>query len=192
MRKAPSLRRNNGAVQVRVRVDGKDRFINRLGRWDDPVAVARAQAISAQIWSDYQAGTFDCSLLRYAPLVKGEQRGLLDAMEAIASSGHNARCIHALQVVRRYGKPLRNRADVEAFVVWMQALPLANRTIAGILQVCRNANPANRQLFTYRLPLKRRSVQSDVLSVEEIQSVLEDMRKREAWFYPLFLLWMST
>jgi len=192
MRKAPSLRRNNGAVQVRVRVDGKDRFINRLGRWDDPVAVARAQAISAQIWSDYQAGTFDRSLLRYAPLVKGEQRGLLDAMEAIASSGHNARCIHALQVVRRYGKPLRNRADVEAFVGWMQALPLANRTIAGILQVCRNANPANRQLFTYRLPLKRRSVQSDVLSVEEIQAVLEDMRKREAWFYPLFLLWMST
>ncbi len=192
MRKAPSLRRNNGAVQVRVRVDGKDCFINRLGRLDDPVAVARAQAISAQIWSDYQAGTFDRSLLRYAPLVKGEQRGLLDAMEAIASSGHNARCIHALQVVRRYGKPLRNRADVEAFVGWMQALPLANRTIAGILQVCRNANPANRQLFTYRLPLKWRSVQSDVLSVEEIQAVLEDMRKREAWFYPLFLLWMST
>ena len=192
MRKAPSLRRNNGAVQVRVRVDGKDRFINRLGRWDDPVAVARAQAISAQIWSDYQAGTFDRSLLRYAPLVKGEQRGLLDAMEAIASSGYNARCIHALQVVRRYGKPLRNRADVEAFVGWMQALPLANRTIAGILQVCRNANPGNRQLFTYRLPLKRRSVQSDVLSVEEIQAVLEDMRRREAWFYPLFLLWMST
>ena len=92
MRKAPSLRRNNGAVQVRVRVDGKDRFINRLGRWDDPVAVAWAQAISAQIWSDYQAGTFDRSLLRYAPLVKGEQRGLL---EAIASSGHNARCVHA-------------------------------------------------------------------------------------------------
>lgn len=192
MRKAPSLRRNNGAVQVRVRLDSKDHFINRLGRWDDPVAVARAQAISAQIWSDYQAGTFDRSLLRYKPLVKGQQRGLLDAMEAIASSGHNARCMHALQVVRRYGKPLRNHADVEVFVGWMQALPLANRTIAGILQVCRNANPGNRQLFTYRLPLKRRSVQSDVLSVEEIQAVLEDMRKREAWFYPLFLLWMST
>ena len=153
MRKAPSLRRNNGAVQVRVRVDGKDRFINRLGRWDDPVAVARAQAISAQIRATTRQGPLTAQLLRYAPLVKGEQRGLL---EAITSSGHNARCVHVLQVVRRYGKPLRNRADVEAFVGWMQALPLANRTIAGILQVCRNANPVNRQLFTYRLPLKRR------------------------------------
>ena len=45
------------ALQVRVRIDGHDVFINRLGRWEDPVAVARAQAISAQIWSDYQEGT---------------------------------------------------------------------------------------------------------------------------------------
>ena len=76
MRKAPSLRSNNGALQVRVRLDGRDIFINRLGRWDDPVAVARAQAISAQIWSDYQEGTLDRSLLRYMPLVKGQQVGL--------------------------------------------------------------------------------------------------------------------
>ena len=75
---------------------------------------------------------------------------------------------------------------------WMQAKPLANRTIAGILQVCRNANPSNRQLFTYRLTLKQRSVQSDVLSVEEIGMVLKDMKEQEQWFYPLFLLWLST
>jgi hypothetical protein len=25
---------------------GRDHFINRLGRWDDPVAVAKAQALS--------------------------------------------------------------------------------------------------------------------------------------------------
>jgi integrase len=74
----------------------------------------------------------------------------------------------------------------------MQAKPLANRTIAGILQVCRNANPSNRQLFTYRLTLKQRSVQSDVLSVEEIGMVLRDMKEQEQWFYPLFLLWLST
>ena len=192
MRKAPSLRSNNGALQVRVRLDGRDVFINRLGRWDDPVAVARAQAISAQIWSDYKEGTFDRYLLRYTPLVKGQQVGLLEAMQALADSTHNARCIHAMRVVKGFGKPLRNRSDVEEFVRWMQAKPLANRTIAGILQVCRNANPSNRQLFTYRLTLKQRSVQSDVLSVEEIGMVLKDMKEQEQWFYPLFLLWLST
>ena len=45
-----------------MRIDGKDAFINRLGRWNDPVAVAKAHAISAQIWSDYQQGSFDRSL----------------------------------------------------------------------------------------------------------------------------------
>jgi hypothetical protein len=44
--KPPSLRDNNGTLQVRVWIDGKDAFINRLVRWDDPVAVAMAQAIS--------------------------------------------------------------------------------------------------------------------------------------------------
>ena len=41
LKKPPSLRNNNGSLQVRVRIDGKDAFINRLGRWSDPVAVAR-------------------------------------------------------------------------------------------------------------------------------------------------------
>ena len=31
MRKPPSLRNNNGALQLRVRIDGSDAFINRLG-----------------------------------------------------------------------------------------------------------------------------------------------------------------
>jgi hypothetical protein len=49
VQKPPSLRNNNGSLQVRVRIDGKDHFINCLGHRDDPVAVAMAQAISAQI-----------------------------------------------------------------------------------------------------------------------------------------------
>ncbi|NDD68474.1 MAG: site-specific integrase, partial [Synechococcaceae bacterium WB9_4xC_028] len=53
--------------------------MNRLGRWDDPVAVAKAQAISAQIWSDYQQGTFDRSLMAYQPLINGKEVGLLEA-----------------------------------------------------------------------------------------------------------------
>ena len=43
-------------------MDGKDAFIDRLGRWDDSVAVVRAHAIAAQISSDYQQDSFDRSL----------------------------------------------------------------------------------------------------------------------------------
>jgi integrase len=41
------------SLQLWVRIDGRDAFINRLGRWSDPVAVAvavaKAHAIAAQI-----------------------------------------------------------------------------------------------------------------------------------------------
>ena len=66
---------------MRVRIDGKDAFINRLGRWDDPVAVAKAHAIAAQIWSGYQQGTFDRNLMAYQPLINGQEVGLLEAVK---------------------------------------------------------------------------------------------------------------
>ena len=92
MLKPPSLRNNNGSLQVRVRIDGKDAFVNRLGRWSDTVAVAKAQAISAQIWSDYQQGCFDRSLMAYQPLVDGKQVCLLEALKARAEQKrHSAR-----------------------------------------------------------------------------------------------------
>jgi integrase len=80
MKKPPALRNNNGVVQVRVRMDGKDHFINRIGRWDDPVAHAKASAIAAQIWADHQQGILDASLLSYQPAVKGKEVGLLAAL----------------------------------------------------------------------------------------------------------------
>ena len=89
------MKNNNGTLQVRVRIDGKDAFINRLGRWDDPVAVARAQAISAQIWSDYQQGTFDRSLMAYQPLIDGKEVGLLEALKAWSESKRQSAAIHA-------------------------------------------------------------------------------------------------
>ena len=48
--KPPRVRDNNGALQVRLRFDGRDHFINRLGRFDDPVAQARGQAS----WVDFE------------------------------------------------------------------------------------------------------------------------------------------
>ena len=105
MQKPPSLRNNNGTLQVRVRIDGKDAFINRLGRWDDPVAVAKAQAISAQIWSDYQQGSFDRSLMAYQPLVDGKQVGLLEAVRVRAESKRQAAAIHAHKRYERFYQP---------------------------------------------------------------------------------------
>ena len=84
MRKAPALRNNNGALQFRLRLDGRDHFINHLGRWDDPVAQARGQAICAEIRRDAQQGDLDLSLNQYRPLVEGRYQYLLDALSALA------------------------------------------------------------------------------------------------------------
>jgi integrase len=190
--KPPSLRNNNGSLQVRVRMDCKDAFINRLGRWSDPVAVARAQAISAQIWSDYQQGTFDRSLMAYQPLINGKEVGLLEAVKARAEEKRQAAAIHAYRLLQRYGHPIRNRSDAEAFLAWLRRQGLSDCTIAGLMTHYRQCSGGNRHLFSHQLKWQRRSVQSDVLSVEEIQAVLSDLQTNEPWYYPLFLLWLST
>jgi integrase len=190
--KPPSLRNNNGSLQVRVRIDGRDAFINRLGRWNDPVAVARAQAISAQIWSDYQQGTFDRSLMAYQPLVNGKEVGLLQALRIRAETKRQAAAIHAYRLLVRYGQPVRNRGDADAFLAWLRAEGLSDCTIAGLMTHYRQCSGGNRHLFSHKLKWKRRSVQSDVLSKEEIQAVLSDLQCNDTWYYPLFLLWLST
>ena len=192
LRKPPSLRNNNGSLQVRVRIDGKDTFINRLGRWDDPVAVAKAHAIAAHIWSDYQQGCFDRSLMAYQPLIDGKEVGLLEALRVRAETKRQAAAIHAYRVLQRYGKPIRNRTDAEAFLTWLRAQGLTDCTIAGLMTHYRQCSGGNRHLFSHKLKWQRRSVQSDVLSKEEIQAVLTDLETNEPWYYPLFLLWLST
>ena len=176
-----------------MRIDGKDAFINRLGRWDDPVAVAKAQAISAQIWSDYQQGSFDRSLMAYQPLVDGKQVGLLEAVRVRAESKRQAAAIHAHKLLERYGKPIRNRREAEEFLRWLrEERGLSDCTIAGLMTHYRQCSGGNRHLFSHKLKWQRRSVQSDVLSLEEIQAVLSDLETNEPWYYPLFLLWLST
>lgn len=177
---------------MRVRIDGRDCFINRLGRWEDPVAVAKAQAISAQIWSDFQQGTFDRSLMAYQPLVAGKQVGLLEALRVRAESLRQAAAIHAYKLLVRYGHPIRNRSEAEGFLAWLRQEGLSDCTIAGLMTHYRQCCGGNRNLFTHKLRWQRRSVQSDVLSVEEIQAVLADLQTNENWYYPLFLLWLST
>ena len=95
MRKAPALRNNNGALQIRVRLEGKDHFINRLGKFDDPVARAKALAMSAEIWSDFQQGGLDQTLNRYRPLVDGKDLDLLEALRQLMERTKQGRVIHA-------------------------------------------------------------------------------------------------
>ena len=133
MRKPPSLRNNNGAVQLRVRIDGSDGFINRLGSWSDPAAIAKASALSARIWSDYCSGTFDKTLRSYQTSSDLQDKSLLDGLHQLALTNRQGRTIHAYRTLLKYGKTLRNRQDVDAFVLWMQQQGLANRTIVGIL-----------------------------------------------------------
>ena len=84
LKKPPRGRDNNDALQIRLRLDGRNHNINRIGRYDDPVARARAQAICAEIWRDAQQGDLDLSLNRYRPLVEGRDQDLFDALRALA------------------------------------------------------------------------------------------------------------
>lgn len=201
MRRPPSLRNNNGALQVRVRLAGKDHFINRLGRWDDSVAVARAQALSARIWCDAKAGSLDLSLQRYRGSVisaEGEEvpaeLSLEEVLRVKAERSRQAVVIHAYRTLLGFGAPLRTAAEVQGFADWMRDEGLSDRTIAGVLGHCRSCSGSQRHLYepVLKLRVPWRSVHSDVLSTEEIQAVLGDLESKEPWFYPLFLLWLST
>ena len=146
LKKPPRVRDNNGALQVRLRLDGRDHFINRLGRWDDPVAQARGQAICAEIWRDAQQGDLDLSLNRYRPLVEGRDQDLLDALRSLAEEKRQARVTHAYRVVKRFGLSIRTRAEVDRFLVWMKAEGLAASTQSTILSTIQSVQPGNKAL----------------------------------------------
>ncbi len=192
MKKPPSLRSNNGALQLRVRIDGTDAFINRLGSWSDPAAIAKASALSARIWSEYCSGTFDKTLRTYQTTTERQDKGLLEGLEHLAATNRQGRTIHAYRTLLKYGKTLRNRKDVELFIAWMQQQGLKNQTIIGILSEFRRVEPECGTLFTCSLKFTKTPRHTDVLSAGEIQAVLTDLQTNDAWFYPLFFLWLST
>lgn len=180
-----------------MRLEGQDHFINRLGRWDDPIAVAKAQAISAAIWRDYREGTLDCSLSRYKPLVEGKDPELLKALEDLMHRKHQGRTTHAYPVLKRYGGAvgmcaLRTEGEVREFLRWMEAEGLAASTRSTILSTIRSVQPANKALSAVQIKVPSRSVQEEVLSKGEIQKVLEDIRTNEGWFYACFAVWLGA
>ncbi len=132
-----------------MRIDGRDAFINRLGRWNDPVAVAKAHAIAAQIWSDYQQGSFDRSLMAYQPLINGKEVALLEALKVWAEQKCQAAAIYAYRVLKRYGQLIRNRSDAEVFLPWLWAEGLTDCTIAGLMTHYRQCSGGIRHLFSH-------------------------------------------
>ena len=192
LKKPPKVSDNNGALQVSLRLDGRDNFINRLGRWDDPVAQARAQAICAEIWRDTQQRDLDISLNRYRPLVEGRDQDLLDALRSFAEEKKQARVTHAYGVVQRFGLPITTRAKVDHILVWMNAMGVAASTRSTDLRTIRSVQPGNKALQLIQVKMPARSVQEEVLSREEIKSVLDDLRRNEEWFCTCFALWLGT
>ena len=186
LKNPPRVRDNNGALQVRLWLDGRDHFINRIGRFDDPVAQARGQAICAEIWRDAQQGDLDLSLNRYRPLVEGRDQDLLDALRRLSEEKNQARVTHAYRVVKRFGLPIRTKAEVDRFLAWMKAEGLAASIQSTILCTIRSVQPSNEPLRSVQVKVPARSVQAEVLSREEIKSVLDDLRSNEEWFYPCF------
>ena len=178
LKKPPRVRDNNGALQVRLRLDGRDHFINRLGRFDDPVAQARGQAICAEIWRNAQQGDLDLSLNRYLPLVEGQDQDLLDALKSRAEEKKQARVTHAYRVVKRFGLPIRTRAEVDRFLSWMNAEGLAASTQSTLLSTIRSVQPGNKALRLVQVKVPPRSVQEEVLSKQEVRQLLEDLYYR--------------
>jgi integrase len=177
---------------IRVRIDGEDKRIYRLGRWDDPVAVARAEAITAEIWSDLQRGELDESLRRYRPALEEKESDLLRSLKHLMESKRQARVIHAYRTVQRYGRSISTKTETEGFIQWMSQQNLAASTQATILSTIRSVQPRNKALQAVTVKVPARRVQEEVLSKGEIQAVLEDLRIHESWFYPVFSLWLGT
>ena len=143
------------------------------------MAQARALAISAEIWHDYQQGNLDWTLSRYKPLVDGQDPELMAAMEELMVRKRQGRVTHAYRVLKRFGGPLKTDADVMGFLRWMETEGLAASTRSSILSTIRTVQPSNEALAAAVVPVPHRCVQEEVLSKGEIQGVLEDLRVNE-------------
>jgi integrase len=193
VRKPPSLRNNNGVIQLRVRVDGVDRFINRLGRFQDAVAVAKAQSLSAKIWEDFCSGNFDPTLDAYQPITRsnGDQPLLIGVREYANQSGYQ-RVMHTQRLLEDYGSPVRSRVEVESFLAWMERRGLAPRTRLGVMAVLVKVQPHNQALKGLKIRVPHRSIELEVMTRNEVMMVLSDLKLNEQWYYPIFSVWAGT
>ena len=193
MRKPPSLRNNNGAIQLRVRIDGVDKFINRLGKYSDPVAIAKAQTLSARIWEDYCSGKLDFTLESYRPVAQDSaDQSLAQGLRNLLLAKGQGRVRHALRLVESYGRPLRTKSEVTAFLDWMEARGIAPQTRIGILSTFRRVNPEQPAFSGHTIKSQSRSVINEILSKAEVSRILDHLKTHDTWYYPVFCLWLNS
>lgn len=193
MRKPPSLRNNNGVIQLRVRLEGNDFFINRLGKYNDPVALAKASLLSARIWQDYCSGSLDYSLESYQPVSEeSTDESLVQSLRQFYLSNGQGRVRHALRLVEAYGKPLRTKQQVVAFLWWMEERGIAPQTRVGILSTFRRVKPDQPAFCGHRIKVPPRSVVNEILNRTEVTLILNYLKNNDEWYYPVFFLWLGT
>ena len=193
MRKPPSLRNNNGVIQLRVRIEGVDFFINRLGKYNNPVSIAKAQTLSAQIWQDYCSGCLDYTLNKYQPVQDDAADDILvDALEQHYKATGQGRVRHALRLVLAYKKPLRTKHQVSEFIKWMNRRGIAPQTSVGIISTCKRVIPESQAFVGHRIKVPTRQVVNDILTKQEVGKILDYLKTKDEWYYPIFYTWLST
>ena len=193
VRKPPSLRNNNGVIQLRVRIDGSDYFINRLGRYNNPIAYSAALSLSARIWQDYCAGCLDNTLDSYQPTNPN------DADESLVESLHQhflqtgqGRVRHALRLVEDYKKPLKTKTQVAGFIKWMEDRGIAPQTRVGIISTCKRVKPDSSAFVGHRMKTPPKSVITEILTRKEVGLILDYLKTNDEWYYPIFFTWLGT
>lgn len=193
MRKPPSLRNNNGVIQLRVRIEGVDFFINRLGRYNDSLSIAKAQTLSARIWQDYCAGCLDYTLESYQPVSETEpDDSLISALTEHFKATGQGRVRHALRLVLAYRKPLKTKNQVADFLSFMERRGIAPQTRVGILSTCKSVRPDSPAFTGHKIRVPPKSVVNDILSRREVNLILECLKTKDSWYYPVFYLWIAT
>ena len=193
MRKPPTIRNNGGVIQLRVRINGVDYFINRLGRYTDRVAFARAQALSQKIWLDYQTGNLDTSLDSYRPSDPNcADQSLVELLEQLLQSTGHGQVRHTLRLVQQYKKPLRTHDEVSGFLAWMDARGVQPVTRAGVLSTMRRVQPQNIGLRGHRIKVPPRPIATDIFSRTEVNTILSHIFHHDYWYFPVFATWFST
>lgn len=193
MRKPPTIRNNGGVIQLRVRIDGVDNFINRLGRYNNPVDIAKAQSISQKIWLDYQMQTLDKSLDSYRPSEPNvADKSLVELLTDLLASTGYGQVRHALRLVEQYQKPLKTHDEVAGFLAWMDAKGIAPNTRLCILSTLRRVQPQNVGLRRHRIKVPPRPIATEIFTKSEVHTILSYLSENDEWYYPVFATWFST
>ena len=180
-------------IQLRVRIDGDDHFINRLGRYSNPLAIAKAQTLSARIWQDFCAGCLDHTLDSYQPVDPHDaDESLVSALHQYFLETGQGRVRHALRLVQDYKKPLKTKSQVAGFIKWMEHRGIAPQTRVGIISTCKRVKPESSAFVGYSMRVPPRSVVNEILSRNEVTLILEHLKKQDSWYYPIFFTWLGT